>query len=171
MSKCHLILLFCFQVDEDTNITEFCLQYSYGNIKSNDDKNTLIFYFCFQVDEDTDITEFCLQYSYGNIKSNDDNNTLILYFCFQVDEDTDITEFCLQYSYGNVKSNDDRNASFHTVYEGPETAFLVRQLRTTTVYSFRVAGRVDSHTPWDIFSIPVAASTSIYHHRELCQLL
>ncbi|XP_041363481.1 cytokine receptor-like factor 3 [Gigantopelta aegis] len=83
----------------------------------------------------------------------------------EFDEDTDLTEFCLQYSYGNIISNDDKNASFHTVYEGPENFFIVKQLRTNTVYSFRVAGRVDSDTPWDIFCIPVAASTSIYHHQ------
>ncbi|KAL4240854.1 Cytokine receptor-like factor 3 [Mactra antiquata] len=81
----------------------------------------------------------------------------------EVDEDVDVAEFCLQYCYGQTTALDCGKSTFHTVYCGPETSYLVRRLRPNASYSFRVKCRSDDE--WSVWSVPKVASTSINHYE------
>ncbi|XP_045214073.2 cytokine receptor-like factor 3 [Mercenaria mercenaria] len=81
----------------------------------------------------------------------------------EVDEDTEANEFRLQYCNGQTTAWDAEKCTFHSVYTGPNTSYLVRRLRTNKQYSFRVSCRIEDH--WSIWGIPRVAKTLITHYQ------
>ncbi|KAK7112486.1 cytokine receptor-like factor 3 [Littorina saxatilis] len=82
----------------------------------------------------------------------------------EVEDESDFGEFMLQYACGRA-ANEDTKLLFHKAYEGPLTSCTVKNLRTSTPYTFRVRGRCDKCSPWSTWSFPYPAATSIPHHQ------
>lgn len=81
----------------------------------------------------------------------------------EVEEELEVVEYCLQYCSGEVTACNSGKATFHTVYTGPHSSYLVRKLRTDMPYSFRV--RCRSEDRWSIWSVPQVARTHIPHYQ------
>ena len=88
----------------------------------------------------------------------------VIFDVSQVDEDseTDLGEFMLQYACGTVEAT--KKLVYHTAYQGQANSHTIKNLRTNTTYTIRVRGRVDKLSPWQAWSLPHAASTSLHHH-------
>lgn len=74
----------------------------------------------------------------------------------------DIHSFRLQYAYGDIRDQPHlMNTNFHDVYEGPDTQYLVRDLRPNNLYTFRVCCLVEGESDWSAWSLPRVGSSNI----------
>ena len=88
----------------------------------------------------------------------------------------DLSEFRLQYCYGSVKqvslssegddNESDDSKTFQDAYQGPLTSVVVRHLRPSASYTFRVCGRAEGAHAWSPWSVPCVAMTSIPPYGE-----
>ncbi|KAE8739490.1 hypothetical protein FOCC_FOCC014986 [Frankliniella occidentalis] len=74
----------------------------------------------------------------------------------------DIHAFRLQYAYGDIRNQPHlMDTNFHDVYEGPDTQYLVRDLRPSSTYTFRVSCLVEGESDWSAWSLPRVGSSNI----------